>query len=160
MSSRAPVSVPLFAYGLVCVRVFFPFYLPLCPTLYCNVVSFPPHCSASPPDQGVWSVSLEEVSVARCREIKANTEMHKHRKCRLPRAGSRWASVTLRGLSDSGNNSSLSNRTSFSDSRPPSHLDGVSRLLSVITTRCSSTACLNTGYQPSCRILYVNSTVS
>ncbi len=47
VSLCTPVSVPLFAWGLVlslCVCVCYSF-ISLCPTLYCNTFSFPPHCS-------------------------------------------------------------------------------------------------------------------
>lgn len=88
-------------------------YLPLCPALRCNVLCFPPHCSASPPGQGSLEQELAgslRHSLGR-RERKANSGVHKHRKCCLPHAGSSWVSVTLCGLTESGNVSSVSNRT-------------------------------------------------
>lgn len=53
----------ILCFGLcVCVGVLF-LYLSLCPSLYCNMFSFPPHCSASLPGQGVWSKTSQEVFV-------------------------------------------------------------------------------------------------
>lgn len=58
----------LLCFGLHVCWCAIPLSLSLCPTLYCNMFSFPPHCSASLPGQGVWSKTSQEVFVTHCTE--------------------------------------------------------------------------------------------
>lgn len=72
----------------VCVLLL---YLPLGPSLYCTTLSFPSHCSAGESAAGARRKSSSLVGL----KGKANSEMHKHRKCCFPHSGSSWASFSV-----------------------------------------------------------------
>lgn len=114
------------------------------------MLSFPPHCSASLPGQGVWSRTWQEVFVTRCTEGEskqwdAQTQEVLPSSCRLQ------LGVFHSALHDQKEETwatSLPTHVFLRVFRsPPSHLIEVFSPLSVISTLalCSSTECLNTG---------------
>lgn len=139
----------ILCFWLMCVFVCCSF-ISLCPTLYCNMLSFPSHCSASLPGQGVWSRTWQEVFVTRCTEGEskqwnAQTQEVLLSSCRLQ------LGVFHSALHDQKEETwatSLPTDVFLRVFRsPPSHLVEMFSLLSVISTLplCSSTKCLNTG---------------
>lgn len=81
----------------LCLACMFLLYLPLCPNLYCNVCFLPivlPLRHARESGAGARWKSLSLVAL----KGKANSEMHKHRKCCFPHAGSSWESFGLFNL--------------------------------------------------------------
>lgn len=116
VSSCTPVSVPLFAYGLMFGSCMLSLYLslsvPPC-TVTCSsflLIVLPPR-QARESGAGARRKSSSLVFALRW---KANSEMHKHRKCCFPHAGSSWASVALLALSEIGNVSAVSACTCLS----------------------------------------------